>query len=148
MRFIYLYIIFGKENLEIRLRDIKFGVWILRLILEFIINGEYDIYLLNKNLIVLDIRFLDFDLVVIIIMYVVSDDVIIVGIFNNKIDSMWIGFLKGLIRGRGIKLDIVVLGVDIIFIYKNGIYNIGIGIGVSSFIVIGVLVLLMEYLEK
>ncbi|KPI52824.1 peptidase S8 [Clostridioides difficile] len=148
MRFIYPYITSGKENLEIRLRDIKPGVWILRLTSELIIGGEYDIYLPNKNLIAPDTRFLDPDSVATITMYAASDDVITVGTFNNKTDSMWIGSSKGPIRGRGIKPDIVASGVDIISTYKNGTYNTGTGTGVSSSIVTGVLALLMEYLEK
>ena len=115
---------------------------------ELIINGEYDIYLPNKNLIAPDTRFLDPDSVATITMYAASDDVITVGTFNNKTDSMWIGSSKGPIRGRGIKPDIVASGVDIISTYKNGTYNTGTGTGVSSSIVTGVLALLMEYLEK
>ncbi|RDY26932.1 peptidase S8 [Romboutsia weinsteinii] len=147
MRFIYPWIASGKEQLEIKLRDIKPGVWTLRLMPEFLINGGYDIYLPNKNLIAQNTRFLDPDSVATITMYGAGEGVITVGAYNNKTDSMWIGSSKGPIRDATIKPDIAAPGVDIISTYLNATYNTGTGTGVSASIVSGVLALIMEYLE-
>lgn len=146
MRLIYPWIASGKQRLEIRLRDIKPGVWILRLTPEFIVSGQYDIYLPNKNIISEKTRFIDPDSIATITMYGAERDYITIGTFNDKTDSMWIGSSKGPIRGVGIKPDIVAPGVDIIGTSNDGEYNTGTGTGVSSSVISGVLAIMMEYL--
>lgn len=146
MALLYPWIASGKQRLEIKLKDVKPGVWTLRLKPEFIVTGQYDIYLPNKNIISEDTRFLDPDSVATISMYAASRDFITVGTFDDKTDSMWLGSSKGPIRGIGIKPDIVVAGVDIISTFINNDYNTGTGTGVSSSITCGVLALIVEYL--
>lgn len=145
MRYIYPWIASGTEQLEIKLRDVKPGIWTLRLTPEYIVNGEYDVYLPNKNLISEDTRFIDPDSEATITMYGAASNVITVGAYNDKTNSMWIGSSKGPIRGGGIKPDIVAPGVEIISTYIGSTYNTGTGSGVSSSIVSGVLAMLIEY---
>lgn len=146
MRFIYPYITSGSEQLEIELRDIKPGVWTLRLIPEFIINGEYDVYLPNKNLIGRNTRFLDPESISTITKYATGKDLITIGAYSDKTNSIWIGSSKGSNEEKCIKPDIVAPGVDIISTYINSTYNTATGTGVSSSIVSGALALIMEYL--
>lgn len=148
MRFIYPWISSGSQQLEMSLRDIKPGVWRLRLVPEFIVTGDYDIYLPNKKLISSSTRFLDPYSMVTITTYGAPQNVITIGAYNDKTDSMWIGSSKGPIKGRRerIKPDIVAPGVDIISTYKSQEYNTGTGTGVSSSIISGILAIIIEYL--
>ncbi|MGL5313059.1 MAG: S8 family serine peptidase, partial [Peptostreptococcaceae bacterium] len=146
MRLIYPWIASGKQRLEIKLNDVKPGVWTLRLTPEFIVNGQYDIYLPNKNIISEKTRFLDPDSIATVTMYGAERDYITIGTFNDKTDSMWLGSSKGPIRGIGIKPDMVAPGVDIIGTSNDGKYNTGTGTGISSSIISGVLAIIMEYL--
>ena len=146
VRYLYPWIASGKQRLEIRLRDVKPGIWTLRLTPEFIVGGEYDVYLPNRNLISQNTRFLNPDSIATITMYSAGRDYITIGAYNDKTDSMWIGSSNGPIRGVGIKPDIVAPGVDIISTFKNNDYNTGTGTGISSSVVSGVLALIMEYL--
>lgn len=146
MKYIYPYIASGAQRLEIKLNNVKPGVWTLRLMPEVITSGEYDIYLPNKNIISKDSRFLDPDSVATLTMYAAGVNIITIGTYNDKTDSIWLGSSKGPVRGRGIKPDIVAPGVDIISTYINSSYNTGTGTGVSSSIVSGVVALLSEYL--
>lgn len=59
MRYVYPWIKSGNEELVISLKNIKPGIWTLRLFPEFIINGNYSVYLPNKNLISPQTRFTD-----------------------------------------------------------------------------------------
>ena len=147
MKLIYPWIASGKQRLEIRLKDVKPGVWTLRLKPEFIVKGQYDIYLPNKNLISENTRFLDPDPLATITMYGAGSDFITIGTFNDKTDSMWLGSSKGSIRVTGIKPDIVAPGVDIISTFNNGDYNTCTGTGVSGSIISGVLALIVEYIN-
>ncbi|MGL6107124.1 bile acid germinant receptor pseudoprotease CspC [Romboutsia sp.] len=146
MRYIYPWIASGSEKIEIKLKDIKPGIWTLRLMPEYIVSGEYDVYLPNKNLISKETRFLDPDSVSTTTMLGGGNNIITVGVYNDKTNSMWLGSSKGSIIGGGIKPDIVAPGVDIISTYIGGIYNTGTGSGVSSSIVSGISALLVEYL--
>ncbi|MEG2788791.1 MAG: bile acid germinant receptor pseudoprotease CspC [Romboutsia sp.] len=147
MRLIYPWLESAHQELDIRLYNIKPGIWTLRLIPEFILGGEYDIYLPNKNLISNETRFSDPASTSTITMYGATEKVITIGTYNDKTDSIWIGSSKGPVKGRGIKPDIVAPGIDIISPYINNDYNTSIGTGVSSSIVSGVLAIIMEYIK-
>ncbi|WP_373598549.1 bile acid germinant receptor pseudoprotease CspC [Paraclostridium bifermentans] len=138
----------GEEALEIELLDIKPGVWTLRLLPEFIIHGNYDLYLPNKNLISKDTRFLDPTSIGTITEFALSRDVITIGAYNGKTNSLWIGSSKGGVTAHRVNPDLIAPGVDIISTYNDGLYNTATGTGVSSSIVSGALALIMEYLKQ
>lgn len=148
MRFIYPWLQSGTEELIIGLKDIKPGIWTLRIVPEFIVSGVYDIYLPNKNIISKDTRFIDPSSSATITLLSMVDNVITVGGYDDKTDSIWIGSSKGPIRQRSVKPDIVAPGVDIIGTYKDNSYNTATGTGVSSSIVSGVIAIMMEYIYK
>lgn len=148
MRLAYPWLESGNEELTISLYDIKPGIWTLRLIPEFIIEGNYDVYLPNKNIISDETRFSDPASEATITMYAASENVITIGTYNDKTDSIWIGSSKGPVKLSLIKPDIVAPGVDIISTYINSSYNTSIGTGVSSSIVSGVLAIIFEYITS
>lgn len=148
MRLSYPWLEAGNEELTISLYDIKPGIWTLRLIPEFIIEGNYDVYLPNKNIISEETRFSDPASEATISMYAASENVITIGTYNDKTDSIWIGSSKGPVKLSLIKPDIVGPGVDIISTYINSSYNTSIGTGVSSSIVSGVLAIMFEYITS
>ncbi len=148
MRLSYPWLEAGNEELTISLYDIKPGIWTLRLIPEFIIEGNYDVYLPNKNIISEETRFSDPASEATISMYAASENVITIGTYNDKTDSIWIGSSKGPVKLSLIKPDIVAPGVDIISTYINSSYNTSIGTGVSSSIVSGVLAIMFEYITS
>ncbi len=146
MRLTYPWILSGKERIEISLKDIKPGIWTLRVTPETLIDGGYNVYLPNKNLINENTRIIDPDSISTITNFAQGEEVITVGAYNNKTDSMWLGSSKGPIQGGTLKPDIVAPGVDIISTYIRSTYNTGTGTGVSSSVVSGVVALLIEYL--
>lgn len=148
MRLSYPLLESGNEELTISLYDIKPGIWTLRLIPEFIIKGNYNVYLPNKNIISEETRFSDPASEATISMYAASENVITIGTYNDKTDSIWIGSSKGPVKLSLIKPDIVAPGVDIISTYINSSYNTSIGTGVSSSIVSGVLAIMFEYISS
>ena len=138
MRYIYPWIKSGTEELAISLKNIKPGIWTLRIFPELIVNGNYSVYLPNKNLISPQTRFTDSASESTITFFGVIKRVITIGAYNDRTDSIWIGSSKGLVVKRPIKPDIVAPGVDIIGPYQNDTYNTATGTGVSSSIVSGV----------
>lgn len=148
MRLIYPWLESAHQELTINLFNIKPGIWTLRLIPEFIINGSYDVYLPNKNLISSQTRFSDPASTSTITMYAATEKVITIGAYNDKTDSIWIGSSKGPVKQKGIKPDIVAPGIDIISPYIDGDYNTSTGTGVSSSIVSGVIALIVQYIRE
>ncbi|CEN93102.1 bile acid germinant receptor pseudoprotease CspC [Paraclostridium sordellii] len=148
MRLIYPWLESAHQELTINLFNIKPGIWTLRLIPEFILNGSYDVYLPNKNLISSQTRFSDPASTSTITMYAATEKVITIGAYNDKTDSIWIGSSKGPVKQKGIKPDIVAPGIDIISPYIAGEYNTSTGTGVSSSIVSGVIALIVQYIRE
>ncbi|CEQ27263.1 bile acid germinant receptor pseudoprotease CspC [Paraclostridium sordellii] len=148
MRLIYPWLESAHQELIISLFNIKPGIWTLRLIPEFILNGSYDVYLPNKNLISNQTRFSDPASTSTITMYAATEKVITIGAYNDKTDSIWIGSSKGPVKQKGIKPDIVAPGIDIISPYIDGEYNTSTGTGVSSSIVSGVIALIIQYIRE
>lgn len=148
MRLIYPWLESAHQELIISLFNIKPGIWTLRLIPEFILNGSYDVYLPNKNLISSQTRFSDPASTSTITMYAATEKVITIGAYNDKTDSIWIGSSKGPVKQKGIKPDIVAPGIDIISPYIDGDYNTSAGTGVSSSIVSGVIALIVQYIRE
>ena len=146
MRYIYPWIKSGNEMLDITLKNIKPGIWTLRIFPEFIINGNYNVYLPNKNLISPQTRFTDSSSDATITLFGVIKKVITVGAYNVRTDSLWIGSSKGPVVKRQIKPDIVAPGVDIIGPYQNDAYNTATGTGVSSSVVAGIVAIMMSYI--
>lgn len=147
MRLLYPELLSGSEELYIRVNDIKPGIWTVRIFPDFIISGEFDMYLPNGNLTPINTRFLDSDSFSTITLYGTTENVITVGAFNDKTNSMWIGSSKGPIKSKSsVKPDIVAPGVDIISTYINNSYVKATGTGVSSSLTSGVLALIMEYI--
>lgn len=146
MRYIYPWIKSGNEMLDITLKNIKPGIWTLRIFPKFIINGNYNVYLPNKNLISPQTRFTDSSSDATITLFGVIKKVITVGAYNDRTDSLWIGSSKGTVVKRQIKPDIVAPGVDIIGPYQNDAYNTATGTGVSSSVVAGIVAIMMSYI--
>lgn len=138
----------GDQRIEINLMDIKPGIWTLRLSPEFIIHGDFDVYLPNKALIDKTTRFTDSKSNATITKLGLASSVITIGTYNDKTNSLWIGSSKGNLSGNRVRPDIIAPGVDIISTFNYNEYNTATGTGVSSSIICGSLALIMQYLEE
>lgn len=146
LRYIYPWIKSGTEEILIKLKNVKPGMWTLRLKPEFIITGEYDVYLPNKNLIDKDTRFVNSNYFSTTNIFAATENVISIGGFNNEIDSMWLRSSIGTFNQVPLKPDIVAPCVNIVGPYKEKTYVKASGTGVSSSIVTGVVSILVDFL--
>lgn len=144
----YPWLFSGNQELKISVDNIKPGIWTLRLYPEFIIIGQYNVYLPNKNIIDANTRFIDSSANSTVTLYALTERIITVGAYNDRINSMWIGSSKGSLRGRLTKPNLVAPGVDIISTYINKSYAMATGTGISGSIVVGILALIIEYIRQ
>ena len=147
LNYIYPWLQSGNLELIARLKDVKPGIWTLRLYPEFIIKGEYDVYLPNKNLISDETRFINPTSESTITFFATTRNVITIGAYNGKTNGIWIGSSNGSLRMSPIKPDIVAPGVDIIAPNNNYSYTTATGTGVSSSMVAGVLAVIIDYIS-
>lgn len=138
----------GDQNIRINLTDIKPGIWTLRISPEFIIHGDFNVYLPNKSIIDPSTRFVDSTSSATITFIGLASPVITIGTYSDKTNSLWIGSSKGNVSGNKVRPDIIAPGVDIISTYNFDEYNTATGTGVSSSIVCGSLALIMQYLQE
>lgn len=139
-------LLLARQKVRVSLKDIKPGVWTLRVTPEFLVNGEFDLYLPNKNLLSEETKFVNPDSISTITKYSGGKNIITVGVFNDRTNSMWLGSSQGSKYGDFLKPDIVAPGVDIISTFINNTYKVSTGSGVSSSIATGVVALIIEYL--
>ena len=138
----YPWISTGSMQVSINLKNVYSGIWTLRITGQNVINGEFNAYLPNKNLISDNTRFIDSDSNSTITRYGLLREVITIGTYNTKSNIIWIGSSKGPAE----TLDIVAPGVDIISNYLDNTFNTATGTGVSSSVVCGVIALLIEFI--
>lgn len=136
----------GSMQISIKLENVYSGIWAIRIMGADVINGNFDAYLPNKNLISQNTRFIDSDSNATITRYGLLREAITVGAYNTKSNSMWIGSSKGPEKTEDFILDIVAPGVDIISICKNNTLKVATGTGVSSSVVCAVIALLIEFI--
>lgn len=148
MRSLYPWFKSGTEEIVINLRDIKPGIWTLRLKPVLLISGKYDVYLPNKNLLDKDTRFINSNSYSTTTLFASTDTVLSIGAFNNNTDSIWVQSSRGTLNQNPLKPDIIAPGVDIIGPYKNNQYAKGTGTGISSSIISGIVAVLLDFISS
>lgn len=145
-KYIYPWIKSGTEEIIILLNNVKQGIWTLRLMPEFILIGEYNIYLPNKSLIDKETRFINSNYFSTTTIFAATENVIAIGGFNNKTDSMWIESSVGTLNQVPLRPDIVAPSIDIMGCYGNNSYKKASGTGIASSIASGITALIVDFL--
>lgn len=142
----YPWLFTGSLQVSINLKNVSSGVWTLRVIGEYIVDGNFDVYLPNKNLISENTRFIDSESSGTITRYGLIRETITVGTYDRKNNSIWVESSKGSYETNNLLPDIVAPGVDIISTYINNSFNTVTGTGVSSSIVCAVVASMIEFI--
>lgn len=138
----------GQQQTIIRLKNVKKGIWKIRLIGQFITNGIYNIYLPNKDLIAKNLKFRSSSPECTINFPAGYRDAISVGTYDSLNNSIWANSSRGPIIGtvaRNISPDIVCPGVNIIAPYPGAQYCTITGSSVASSYTAGGIALIMQY---
>lgn len=104
----------GDTFVRITVRDIKPGVWQLRVIGEFIVSGRYDLWLSSKELLKPQTRLLNPDPLITIQIPATSRSVLATATYNQDLNILYPSSGKGFTRDGRIKPDITSGGVDVL----------------------------------
>lgn len=136
----------GDEFVGIVLYDVKPGIWTLRLKGEYIIAGQYDIYLPNRSVLQPGTKFAEPDPFGTITFPATSAEFITVGTYNSINNSIWQSSSRGPTRYEQLKPDIVAPGVNIISTSPGGGYSTLTGSSAAGAHVSGAAALFLQYL--
>ncbi|MCC0628560.1 MULTISPECIES: bifunctional germination protease/germinant receptor pseudoprotease CspBA [unclassified Clostridioides] len=135
----------GQQFTNITLRNAKRGVWKVRLIGVYIINGIYNLYLPNRVFLKSGTRFRQVDPFYTINYPAVQDDLITVGAYNTINNSLWQSSSRGPTIEDRLKPDLVAPGVSIIAAYPGNRYATITGTAAASAHVSGAAAMYFQY---
>ena len=104
----------GDIFIRIFIKDVKPGVWQLRVIGEFIANGRYDLWLSSRVLLSPQTRFLNPDPLVTLQIPATGKSAIVTATYNQDLNILYPASGKGFTRDGRIKPDLTSGGVDVL----------------------------------
>lgn len=135
----------GQQFTNITLKNAKRGVWKIRLVGVYILNGIYNLYLPNRVLLKSGTRFRQVDPFYTINYPAIQDDLITVGAYNTINNSLWQSSSRGPTIENRLKPDLVAPGVSIIAAYPGNTYATITGTAAASAHVAGAASMYFQY---
>ncbi|SHI70871.1 Subtilase family protein [Clostridium cavendishii DSM 21758] len=135
----------GEEKISIKARNIREGIWTFKLIGDLIIVGKYDAYLLERELLAPETKFLKFAPYITLTTPSSSSSAITVGYYNQNNDSIVKESGRGYTRDNRVKPEIVAGGVRAVVTTVGGGTQVITGSSVSAAIVAGCSALIFQW---
>jgi len=136
----------GDLMATISLRNVKPGIWTIRLYADYVVNGVHDLYLPPRSMLPVGTRFVKSDPFGTINLFGIDKNVITVGAYDIIANGVSRISSRGTLGQEDtLKPDLVAPGVNIISTFPGGNYNTITGTGASSSITAGVVALLLQY---
>ncbi len=145
IRYVYPTISSGQQETIVNLRNVKKGIWKIRLVGEYITSGIYHAYLPNRVFLKQGTKFVNPDPLHTINYPGTYDDVITVGAYDTKNESLWPSSSRGPTINNLLKPEIVAPGVDIIAPYPGNKYATITGTSVAAAHTSGAVSLFLQY---
>ncbi|SHJ13407.1 Subtilase family protein [Clostridium cavendishii DSM 21758] len=135
----------GDEKITIDARNIKEGIWIFKLIGELVVTGEYNAYLLQRELLAPDTKFLNPDPYRTLTIPSTSSYAISVGFYNQNNNSVVPESGKGYTRDNKVKPDLVAGGINAVTASIYSKSRVISGSSVAAAVVAGCTALLFQW---
>ncbi|GAA0075711.1 hypothetical protein UT300005_00890 [Clostridium sp. CTA-5] len=135
----------GDQKILIMARDIREGIWQFKLIGEFIVVGKYDSWILQKELIAKETRFIRPNPYTTLMLPGTSSSVITAAYYNQNNNSIVPQSGRGYTRNDMVKPDIAAAGINAITTTVGGKTAIITGSSVAGAVVAGSCALLFQW---
>lgn len=135
----------GDERIIIRATNITEGIWIFRLVGEIVVSGRYDAYLLQRDLLAPETKFLRPDPYTTLTTPSSSNFVITVAAYNQNNNSILRESGRGYTRDGRVKPDIAAGGVNVTTTGLGGGTQIISGTSVAAAVVAGCCSLIYQW---
>ncbi|MEG0772453.1 hypothetical protein [Clostridium sp.] len=135
----------GDQFVNILIRDVKSGLWKISLFGEYIVNGRYDAWLFQRDLLYEETKFMVQDPLITLMIPNTSMNILSASYFDSKTATPAIKGGKGFTRDGRIKPEVGVLGTDVLTTGINGQNIIVSGSAVAGAILCGAVALIMQW---
>lgn len=135
----------GDEAIRIKIKDLKEGIWQFRLIGDYIIDGRYNAWLPQRQLISPGTKFLNSSQYITLNMPSTAESTIVAAYYNQNNMATVGKSGRGFTRDGRIKPDIAAGGVDALTITPGGGAQISSGSSVAGAVLAGCCALLMQW---
>lgn len=135
----------GEEAIYVRMINPMPGIWTIAVYGEFILNGEFDIWLPVSGLIDSGTIFLQPDPNITIVNPSSNAGTVTVGAYDEVFNSIYLASSRGYTKDGMVKPDLVAPGVNVIGPYPKGAYGVLTGTSASAGITAGASALLLEW---
>lgn len=133
------------QRIEIRLINPTPGLWQFTVYGDFVIDGNYNIWLPRKDFIFPDTRFLQADAFTTVNIPATETDVIVVGAYEDANQSIYAASGRGPTRNNVIKPDIIAPGVNVLGPSVSGGFTMYTGTSVAAAITTAASALLLQW---
>lgn len=138
-------LITGSESIKIRLMDPLPGIWTFYVYGDFVISGDYNVWLEREGFIQPNTRFLSPDPYITVCIPSTTQKLLVVGAYNSFNDSLYAASGRGPTTNSVIKPDIIAPGVDVPGPNLYGGFTAQTGTSVAAAITASASALLLEW---
>ncbi|WP_175560021.1 S8 family peptidase [Clostridium uliginosum] len=135
----------GDEKITINARNIREGIWIFQLIGELVVTGDYDAYLLQRELLAPGTKFLNPNPYETLTIPSTSSYAISVGYYNQNNNSNVTESGRGYTRDGRVKPEVVAGGVNALVTAVGGATQVISGSSVAAAVVAGCSALIFQW---
>lgn len=103
----------GDENIDVLIQGIRGGVWQIKIFADYIVYGDFDLWIYQQELLGANTRFLNSDPYITLTIPSTSFSAITTSYYNQTTNSIVIRSGRGFTRDNRIKPDVTAGGVDV-----------------------------------
>ena len=135
----------GDENIKIFIRNIKGGIWKINLVADYILFGNIDIWIYQKNLLGTQTAFLNSDPYITLTVPSSSLNILSAAYYNQNTNSVVVDSGRGYTRDNRIKPDVAVGGIAVETTSPGGGKTTVSGASVAAAVLAGAMALFFQW---
>ncbi|MGL4730634.1 MAG: S8 family serine peptidase [Clostridium sp.] len=135
----------GNEFIRIRMYNVKSGIWQLRIIGDYIADGNYNIWIYQRALLAPDTKFLNPDPYITLASPATARNIITTAYYNQEKNTIMASSGRGYTRDGRIKPDIAIGGFEVLTTTVGGGKKLLTGSSAATAVLAGVVALILEW---
>lgn len=135
----------GDERIDVLIRNAVGGAWIINLLGEYIVKGKYDMWLIQKELLLQETRFLEADMNITLMTPATAINALTTSYYNQKNNTIVPESGRGFTREGIIKPSVATAGVDILTVGLNNQLIVATGAAMAGALLTGAIAMIYEW---
>lgn len=135
----------GDERIDVLIRNAVGGAWIINLLGEHIVKGKYDMWLIQKELLRQETKFLEADTNITLMTPATTINALTTSYYNQENNTIVIESGRGFARDGVIKPSVATAGVDILTVGLNNKLIVATGAAMAGALLTGATAMIYEW---